>query len=353
VTLTGSGTDDDGTIVAYEWTQTSGLSATIVSPNSATTDIEGLSNEGVYEFQLTVTDDSAATASDAVSVSVVNADGMPSSYKAATPPNIDAVQDDAYLNGGEMLNQTIGTTFPSASDLSANWKTTWDENNFYVFIEVTDESQNTSSQWYQSDLIEVYIDGDNSKGASYDNANDFQYAYVWNSGGIREEQYSSGDATVGVNASQQATANGYNTEIAFPWSTLNVTPSVGYIMGVDFHTCDNDGSGREDKLAWSAIDDNAWQQPSVFGEIVLRDETTNTQQLADNNSQIRIYPNPVLNGNLNIIPQADVTISNITGVIVKQAAQTSYLDVSGLPSGIYIVNAEVDGYSKIIKMIIP
>ena len=52
VTLSGSGSDADGTIATYNWTKISGPAIyTIVNPGSAATDITGLV-QGVYQFQL-------------------------------------------------------------------------------------------------------------------------------------------------------------------------------------------------------------------------------------------------------------------------------------------------------------
>ena len=68
-TLNGSGTDADGTVAAYAWIQTSGKSATINSPSSASTTVTGLS-PGTYSFQLTVTDNLGATNSDSMQVIV-------------------------------------------------------------------------------------------------------------------------------------------------------------------------------------------------------------------------------------------------------------------------------------------
>lgn len=69
VTLTGGGTDADGTIVAYEWSKVSGpLSYGISSAGSPTTNITGLQSGGVYQFQLKVTDNSGGVDSDRVQV---------------------------------------------------------------------------------------------------------------------------------------------------------------------------------------------------------------------------------------------------------------------------------------------
>jgi predicted esterase len=70
VTLSGSATDVDGTISSYLWTKVSGPSgATITSASSASTTVTGLV-QGTYTFRLTATDNSTATASDDVIVTV-------------------------------------------------------------------------------------------------------------------------------------------------------------------------------------------------------------------------------------------------------------------------------------------
>ncbi|TQF16183.1 hypothetical protein FJV41_09780 [Myxococcus llanfairpwllgwyngyllgogerychwyrndrobwllllantysiliogogogochensis] len=72
LTLTGTGTDADGTIASYAWTQVSGTTATLSGASTATLAISGLS-AGAFIFRLTVTDDDGATHSDDVTVTVTNA----------------------------------------------------------------------------------------------------------------------------------------------------------------------------------------------------------------------------------------------------------------------------------------
>lgn len=76
-TLRGSGTDLDGTISTYHWVKTSGpATGSITDANAATT---GLTNlvEGVYEFELTVSDNSGGTGKKKVYVTVQAAAGGP------------------------------------------------------------------------------------------------------------------------------------------------------------------------------------------------------------------------------------------------------------------------------------
>lgn len=74
VTLSGSGTDTDGSVASYTWSQVSGTAATITSPTSASTTVTGLSTSGVRVFRLTVTDNLGATGTDDVQITV-NASG--------------------------------------------------------------------------------------------------------------------------------------------------------------------------------------------------------------------------------------------------------------------------------------
>ncbi|MFT3979378.1 MAG: PA14 domain-containing protein [Ferruginibacter sp.] len=96
-TLSGSGTDTDGTISAYTWSKISGpASGTITSSTAASTTVTGLT-EGVYQFQLEVKDNSGATATDQVQVTV-NAAAVTLS-PAVNPANTVTGLDYAYYEG--------------------------------------------------------------------------------------------------------------------------------------------------------------------------------------------------------------------------------------------------------------
>lgn len=71
-TITGSGTDADGTIAAYKWNKVSGPTGLlIVNPNSNTTKLQNL-KVGTYVLKLTVTDNLGKKSSDTKTLTVVN-----------------------------------------------------------------------------------------------------------------------------------------------------------------------------------------------------------------------------------------------------------------------------------------
>lgn len=103
LSLTAAATDMDGTIKTYQWTKVSGPAATM---SNATTQTLSLSNmpAGVYSFRITVTDNSGASATDEVNVTVYPAPGTNQS------PVVDA--------GGDLYPSLPITSFTITANAS-------------------------------------------------------------------------------------------------------------------------------------------------------------------------------------------------------------------------------------------
>jgi hypothetical protein len=86
VTLYGSGTDADGTIASYSWTQVNGGGALILSGSSASTEVM-VPGPGSYIFRLTVTDNAGASGTNDVTVTVLS----------NNPPTVDAGMDQTII----------------------------------------------------------------------------------------------------------------------------------------------------------------------------------------------------------------------------------------------------------------
>ncbi|HEX2847695.1 MAG TPA: PKD domain-containing protein [Chitinophagaceae bacterium] len=87
VTLTGTGTDPDDTVLTYQWARISGPTQfNILTPAQAVTTVENLI-AGTYEFELAVTDSKNITTKDTVTVTVIEA------APANEPPVADAGAD--------------------------------------------------------------------------------------------------------------------------------------------------------------------------------------------------------------------------------------------------------------------
>ena len=69
VTLTGTASDPDGSVASYLWTKVSGTGGTITTSTAASTTITGLT-AGTYVYSVRVTDNSGATATDNITITV-------------------------------------------------------------------------------------------------------------------------------------------------------------------------------------------------------------------------------------------------------------------------------------------
>jgi hypothetical protein len=190
--------------------------------------------------------------------------------QAPVAPVIDGVADNAWsIADGIKLSNVLYSPPSSPNDLSAGYKTMWDQNNLYLFVDVTDDVlKNDASNAWDNDSVEVFIDADNSKTTEY-GPTDYQYIFVWDktSPKIQETKH---QRTEGVQFAMVTTDTGYRVEIKFPWSTLGTKPRTGAKIGLDVHVNDNDTGGKRDtKLTWHATQDNAWQNPQAFGNAEL------------------------------------------------------------------------------------
>ncbi|WP_052141148.1 PKD domain-containing protein [Pseudoalteromonas piratica] len=103
VTLSGSATDNDGTIESYLWQQTAGPNVTLNNASSSTAsfiapDVESTS---VLTFSLTVTDDKGDSASDDINITVSNVVNI--------PPTADAGRDQNVNEGSQVTLSGTGT----------------------------------------------------------------------------------------------------------------------------------------------------------------------------------------------------------------------------------------------------
>ena len=124
VTLSGSGSDPDGEVAGYAWTQIGGTTVSLSGASSATATFTApaVTTRTTLTFLLTVTDDDGATGSDTVRVTVSPANRPP--VANAGPPQSVAAGAAVTLSGsgsdpdGEVAGYAWTQTFGSTVTLS-------------------------------------------------------------------------------------------------------------------------------------------------------------------------------------------------------------------------------------------
>ncbi|MEO6949693.1 MAG: right-handed parallel beta-helix repeat-containing protein [Ginsengibacter sp.] len=99
ISLSGKGTDADGTIASFLWTEISGPSSVAIgTPGSASTNMTGLI-KGIYQFELTVTDNQDGVGKDTVSVTVNAAVNIPPKANAGNDRSVNLPTNTMTLTG--------------------------------------------------------------------------------------------------------------------------------------------------------------------------------------------------------------------------------------------------------------
>ena len=100
------------------------------------------------------------------------------------PPTIDGAVDDVWATANRytLSNQLLGNSPLAASNLSASFRSLYDATTLYFLIEVTDDVKINDSadnpNFY--DTVEIYLDGNFSRGTEYDTLDDRVTLFRWN-----------------------------------------------------------------------------------------------------------------------------------------------------------------------------
>jgi uncharacterized protein YjdB len=167
-----------------------------------------------------------------------------------------------------ITNTNVGSV---QGDFSAQWRAMYDEQALYLLVEVQDSDLNndSGSEWWNDDVVNIFIDGNNSKGTSYDGLNDFQLGFRWNDANVNVGGNSVQNAS-GITFNMFAVSGGYTLKAAIPWSTIGVSPQLGAQIGFDVAVDDDDNGGaREAQTSSFATTEMGWAQPQLFGSVYL------------------------------------------------------------------------------------
>lgn len=178
------------------------------------------------------------------------------------PYGIISIDADADAAWGNAVN--IPLTINKGSEASANAKVLWDDDNLYVYATVKDAVlDKTGAQTHEQDSLEVFIDEDNGKTASY-GEDDKQYRINYNN-----EQSFNGKKCLAENvkSATKTIDGGYVVEAAFKWT--DIKPANGAKIGLEFQINDAKGGKRIGTLSWYDETGMGWSGSNVYGTVEL------------------------------------------------------------------------------------
>ena len=164
---------------------------------------------------------------------------------------------------------------PTPTDLSGWFKTMWDDDNLYIFVEVTDDSLINDGDYWDDDTIGIHIDGLNDEALGMAGGDDMKIALIYNDHLVNGK----GDVVdppewSSLLNSTVITANGYAAEFSIPFSLFNVSPTEDYVMGFDIAIYDDDDGGMLDHtIRWNSSATTGPytdEDTSLFGDLILK-----------------------------------------------------------------------------------
>ncbi len=177
--------------------------------------------------------------------------------------SVDADADAAW---GNAVN--IPLTINKGSEASANAKVLWDDDNLYVYATVKDAVlDKTGAQTHEQDSLEVFIDEDNGKTASY-GEDDKQYRINYTN-----EQSFNGKKCLAENvkSATKTIDGGYVVEAAFKWT--DIKPANGTKIGLELQINDAKDGKRIGTLSWYDETGMGWSGSNVYGTVELTGKT--------------------------------------------------------------------------------
>ena len=312
---------------------------------------------------------------------------MAAALAADFTPTIDGTKDEGWLKLPLYSSNTFAWSpdedwwDPSSvidywSDHYFNFQLAWDVEKLYIFIEKYDDViiDEHANPWEQ-DGVEIYFDGGHSAGETFDGIDDLQIRF-------NHWYTSTDDITLGygtgadwgfakenVEFAVAEADSGFTIEIAMPMGDLGIDAKAGSTFGFEIQSNDNDTDARDAERKWWASSNNSWQEPQIWGSVVLQGDGT-----AVNNStptapaQIELaqnYPNP-FNPTTQIhyaVSQqglVKLTVYNLLGhavasLVDKHQSAGIYsvqFDASGLASGVYLYKLETGSHVLTRKMVL-
>jgi len=204
-------------------------------------------------------------------------------YRTERPPYIDGHLEEWREKSYSIQNPVFKPeNWQGWRDLSGIFFITWDTDNLYVGVEVTDDQhvQNESGRtMYKGDDIEIQLDAELEADFAEDKLSDDDHQIGLSAGNFDDrppEAYvwlPSERSGAMIEMAARQTANGYVLEAAIPWWVLGVQPQPERAYGFALSLSDNDtpGTSEQECMVSTSPNRTTYSNPTLLGNLVLMD----------------------------------------------------------------------------------
>lgn len=199
----------------------------------------------------------------------------PEKFIEENAPDEVVARDGEARYGSPTLGEDIDEIWDEASTLpidrfqdahnvaTGEAKVLWDDENLYVKVDVNDtELDKSSSEAHEQDSVEVFIDEQNTKAASYGEGHG-QYRVNFDN----EQSFDPTDIEEGFESVTVVDGTNYTVQMKIPFKTTDV--ENGHTIGFDVQINDASNGSRDGVAIWNDQSGMGWSDPSVFGNIEL------------------------------------------------------------------------------------
>ncbi len=242
----------------------------------------------------------------------------------------------------------------------------YDDMNLYLYFKITDDWLDYKKNDWNTDAVEIYVDGDDSKMDTWDNIDDYQVTVPLGAEAVEEwagtgpaNPYPRENITYGVTE----TFDGWDTEIALPFDDFMFADYFGFDIALN----DADDTEARENQVWF-LGSGSWNVPSSWGEAFLSGVMVNVKNSIQNIKDFKLeqnYPNPfnpttqipfILDKRVDV----ELCVYNLLGhkvaTLVNETKEAGayeiQFDAADLPSGIYYYNLKTASQSVMKKMVL-
>ncbi|WP_164545486.1 endo-1,4-beta-xylanase [Paenibacillus albus] len=262
-------------------------------------------------------------------------------------PVIDGKADTIWSKANEISTDVWVT---GTSGATAKAKTMWDAGHLYIYAVVTDNLlSKASANAYEEDSVEIFVDPNNDKTASYE-PDDGQYRVNFDN-----EQSGGGSTSLAnLHTATRRISGGYVVEAAIDVdSSFTAKDSL---LGFDLQVNnDQDGNGTRSSVAmWNDPTGNSWQSTSRFGVVRLVGAPAVDHQTGGGGGSLVTVDQPKAEGG-KITPTVKSTegghvTAEVTSELLKNALGQAAVDANGKKLAVISLDAQSGANSYSVQL---